>query len=170
MTARKQEKPKSIEMFESALKIFWEGNCEEALAAFRKIREENSGHTELIDKVDAYIKACENRFKRRGFKPKSAEEYYLVGILEMNDGRVDESLKHLTKAIERDGGNDAWIFTLACAYALNGDEERAISQLKKAIQLKEDNRIFALYCPDFNGIRNNAELQKLLHRSSTPNK
>jgi tetratricopeptide (TPR) repeat protein len=170
MTARMQEKPKSIEMLESALGIFWGGNCEEALAAFRKIMEESSGQVELIDKVNTYIKACENRIKSRSFKPKSAEEHYLVGVLELNDGRFDESLKHLNKAIERNGDNDAWIFTLACAHALNGDGESAIAHLSKAINLKEDNRIYALHCPDFSGIRNTAEFQNLLYRSSSPKK
>ena len=153
---------KILEMFESAVKIFWDGQYREALSAFERIRESSIGFLHLSERINSYISACSIRLESGGLKPKTPGEYYIAGVIRLNEGKFDESLKYLSQAVDKDGSNDAWLFSLACAYALKGRNEEAISALSKAIEINRDNKFFARNCPDFYNIKGNKDFKELL--------
>lgn len=162
MTAKAKGKKKPIEMFESALKIFWGGQFEEAMAAFEKIRNESSDHLNLTDRVDTYISVCRTRLGEKDLKPRNAGDHYFYGVVQLNEGRINDSIKHLKKAVEKENTNDAWLFTLACAHALNGNNEEALANLENAIKINDDNRFYAHNCPDFAQIKSDSKFRQLL--------
>jgi tetratricopeptide (TPR) repeat protein len=157
MSAKKGDLDKALKKFESTLKQFWKGRYEEAMAAFEKLSEDDNLEPRLADRICTLINICKIRLGIDEVDPRSPEEHYLAGIIDLNNGRTEEGIAHLTRAVSRRKENDAWVYSLACAYALNGQEKKAKETLKKAIGLNADNRIYAFNCPDFVALRQNED-------------
>lgn len=138
--------------FSAALAHFWKGDYAEATAAFEKIRTSDSLEPVVADRVRTMLAVCSERLSTDGV-PVSAEEFYVSGIMLLNKGRHTESIEHLKTACGKAAGNDAYRFSLACAYATAGRRADAIATLTEAIRINPENRIFA---------RNSREFIKLM--------
>jgi len=163
MPAKKEAQSKPVEMFESALKIFWSGKFEQAVKAFEKITNDHPEEITLVEKCHSLIKVCSNRLEAE-FKPTTVEELFLAATYHLNNNEYDESISYLKKALKKKSGNDAYLFTLACAYARCGEKEEAVETLKQAIKLNAHNRYYALNCTDFKKLEGESGFFKLLDK------
>lgn len=168
MVASSSDEQKLIKLFETAIKHFWKKDYEKALAGFEKIRDGAPIDLTFLDRVNTHIAACERKLQGDSFKPKSADEHFLTGVVKLNNGETDKSVKHLNHAVNNDRKNDIWLFSLACAYAQNGQDEEAFSILEKAIKINKDNRIYARNAPDFNNLRKSDKFKKLVGDGRPP--
>ncbi len=163
MPAKKETQPKPVEMFESALKLFWNGKYEQAIKAFEKIINNHPEEITLGAKINNFINVCNVRLEDE-FDPKTAEDFYLTATCHLNNGECKESISWLQKALKKESHNDAYLFTLACAYARCGEKEEAVSTLKQAIRINEQNRFYALNCSDFKELEAETGFFKLLDK------
>lgn len=153
---------KAVKKFESTLKIFWKGQYAEALSAFEQINSNNLPNTTLADRINTHAEVCRIRLGIDEIKPKAAEELYLAGIINLNRGKHEEGITYLNQATSKDSKNDAYIFSLACAYALDEQHDKALDHLNKAIAINPDNKIFARNCADFSFIHKDEKISSLL--------
>lgn len=152
MHAQSQDMDKVMKQFETAHKNFWKGQHAEAMSAFEKLRSNDILQDRIADRINSYIEACKLRLKIDEIEPKSAEELYLAGIINLNNGNVEESITYLKQALAKDKDNESYTFSLACAYAFTENVSEVISLLTKAIEINEDNKVFA---------RNNHEIAEM---------
>lgn len=162
MTPSGSEEAKIIKKFETATRKFWRGNYEEARAALENILESSTDHLVLTDRINSYISACRQRLGEDDFNPRSAEDHFLLGLVRVNNGELKEGISSLNKALGKQKKNDAWLFSLACSYALDNQADEAANALEKAIALNGDNRIHARNCPDFRRLRGHEKIRRLI--------
>ncbi|TAG69852.1 MAG: tetratricopeptide repeat protein [Oscillatoriales cyanobacterium] len=79
-------------------------------------------------------------------------------------GRYEEAINYFDKALEINPDYAASIYyNKACIYALQGNVELSVENLRRAIQLEpEEYRELAKTDADFDGIRGDARFQELL--------
>jgi len=95
--------------------------------------------------------------------PRPPEEHYQIGILRLNQGELDDSIAHLTKALALKERTEAAHYALACAHALKSDTTHTLKNLKLAIEMNPENRIHALRrFPISSGWRDDAEFTELV--------
>ena len=128
--------------------------------------ESSTDHIVLSDRINSYISACRQRLGGNDFKPRSAEDHFLIGMVRVNKGKLKEGISSINKALSKQKKNDAWLFSLACAYALDNQADEAANALEKAIALNGDNRIFARNCSDFRRLHGHQKIKQLLEPSA----
>jgi len=148
--------------YQTALKHFWKGDYDEARQAFEQILTSHPEEEVLGDRLRTLIAVCDERLSGDSFRPRTPEDYYLAGIVNINNGRPKEAIESLSKALKKNGENDSVHFSLACAYALYGKEDEALEALARAIELNSDNRVFARNCHEFQPLRESDRFAKLV--------
>jgi tetratricopeptide (TPR) repeat protein len=154
----------AIRNFEIAARAFQRQNYAKAKEVFEKLA---SGEvSEVAERARVHLRLCEQRLGRSTPGPKTSEDYYTLGVGELNARRLDAAVEHLTKAQKLNGSRDHIRYALAAAHALRGNAEVALEHLQAAIQLRSENRIQARHDEDFQGLAHDPRFRSLVFSSA----
>ena len=117
---------------------------------------------DVADRSRVHLKACIERLGHNGPTPKTAGDYHLLGVAELNVGDLERALEHLNKAHKLEPRREEIRYALAAAYSLKGDHDAALEHLKASILLRPQNRFQARHDPDFQPISRDQRFQELL--------
>lgn len=140
-----------IQQFEKAHDLFWKGDHAKALAEFEKISGSDGLDATFQDRINSFISVCQDKVSDYVFQPANAEEYNLASVIAMNNHENEKALGYISKAVEMEPENDAYIYLLACAQLQSGAREKALETIKKAVSLNKINKIYARNNPGFAG-------------------
>ena len=143
----------ALKAFEQGLAAFHDGALGKALQAFKKVAEAAPPDPVLVARARQYAAALERKGRSRSFDPQNADEYYLQGVVLLNDGDTTGALAAFERALEQAPGDDRILYCQAAAYAQKGDIDAAIAALREAIDINYANRIYAVNDPDFVPLR-----------------
>lgn len=162
-------KTKQLEQYEKALKEFGRAIHEfnrrgfaEAKTRFTEIIKKYPHEQELSENARTYIRICDNNIERRSPRPRELDDFYHHGIMQLNNEKYKEAIKFFDKAISFDPKSEKVLYAKAAAFALSGNKEEAVSNLKAAIKYEPHNRIRAKTDPDFDSLRTDAEFNELI--------
>jgi tetratricopeptide (TPR) repeat protein len=144
---------KAVEEFAAAFELLHKGDYEQALARFREIEAANSDEPSLIDRSRTYARICERRLAPRPADPQTLEELYFQAVLSSNEGKYDEALALFEKALKEHPDSSKVLYARASTWALKGNSEAAVGDLRRAIAADPQVRFQAANDPDFEPIR-----------------
>jgi Flp pilus assembly protein TadD len=105
---------------------------------------------------------CERRLSSPAPAPKTAEEHYTYAIALINSRDLDTARQHLETALGMAPESDHFYYALALCLGLSGDSQGAYRNLKRAIELRPQNRIAARQDSDFAPLINQPPIDRLL--------
>lgn len=154
----------AVKSLDSAVKIMHKGQYDKAKKALEELREEYSQDLEFKGKTTTLIKICEKSLAKSD-KPLNSSasndplELFNIGIFLHNSMEYKEALECFEKALKKSKANaDHYHYAIAASKAHLKDPKEALVDLKKAIEISEDNYYRAQNDPDFSGLRENDEL------------
>ncbi len=154
--------------FGVAVRFFQKQNYNKAHEVFRKLTE--SSIREVADRARVHLRLCEQRLGGRAPALKSADDYYHLGVAELNARRLEEAIEHLKKADKAAPNREDVRYALAAAHALRGNSQSALEHLKAAIALRPENRFQARHDDDFRSLADDPQFRQLVQsdKSRTP--
>ncbi len=144
---------KAIVEFGEAMQLLHAGNAAEAGTRFEEIARANTEEPVLAERARTYASICAGKLAGAPVPPVGAEESYLLGVFKANQGEVDDAILLLDQAIHERPNLARFLYARACAFALKGSTENAISDLRQAIDAEPTTRFNAVNDPDFEKIR-----------------
>ncbi len=150
----------AIKNFEMAVRSFRRQNYVRAKQIFEKLAA--SAPPEVADRARVYLGYCTQKIGVRTIAPKTAADYQVLGVAELNARRLDSAIQHLAKAQKLDPKREDVRYALAAAHALRGDAESALEHLKVAIALRPQNRFLARSDEDFGPLAQDPRFQSLI--------
>lgn len=163
---QKQEMPvdekhvAAVHNFELGLQQEQKQNYRKACEIFEKLGA--TAPSDVADRSRVHLKACAERLRTAGPAPKTAADYHVLGVAELNVGNLDRAVEHLNKAQKLSEEREEIRYALAAAYSLKGDRDTALEHLKASILLRPENRFQARHDPDFKAISADDRFQALL--------
>ena len=133
-----------------------------AAAAFNSVIEKFHDEHELHDRSRVHLRVCERQTMPLMPGPTTTEELVYAATIALNNGAQDESRRHLQQAIRQDAEDEQSHYMLAIVYAQTECPDLATSHLERAVELEPENRIIARQEPDFESLREDERVQKLL--------
>ncbi len=118
---------------------------------------------ELADRAVMHIRICEQRLARQASTPRSPEENYNSGIAMMNLGRWDEAREFFEQAKKQSPKAEHVFYALAVLDSLTGEADGALTNLKRAIELRPENRYHARNDEDFEPLLEDPRFTELLY-------
>ena len=155
-----------MKAFAEAMRYFHRQDFARAKEAFEKAA--GYGVSDITARSRVRIKLCDQRLSKPRRAPKSPEEYYNLGVAELNARDLDAAVEHLTKAAKAAPKHDASLYALAAAHSLLGNTDTALERLKSAIELRQENRFLAQHDEDFESLRSDARFRPLIYPESAP--
>lgn len=150
----------ALKNFEAAARHFNHQSYAKAKGLFEKLL--GSPVAEVAERARVHLRICEKRLERSPLTPKTSEEYYNLGVAELNTRRLDTAIQHLSKAAKAAPGREEIRYALAAAHALQGNRETALEHLSAAIALRPQNKFQARQDLDFESLTDDPRFQKLV--------
>jgi tetratricopeptide (TPR) repeat protein len=139
----------SIKQYESAVRLLYAQNFERAKLALEKLIQTFVEDKEILERAKSHLRLCEQKIARKPPAPRSLEDLYNVAVGLMNEGKHQESIEYLNKALKTSPDCDYVLYALAASYSLTGNIDGALKNLRVAITLKPENRFLAQQDHDF---------------------
>ncbi len=129
----------------------------------------NNAPSDIAARVRVHIHLCEQKLSKPARMPKTPEDFYNLGVAELNARHLDSAVEFLTKADKAAPKHEEILYALAAAQSLSGNAEAAIEHLKNAIALRPENRFLAQHDDDLDPLRSDERFRLLVYPESTTN-
>ena len=90
----------SLKQYEAAVRLLYSHEYERAKGAFEKVIAAFGDDKEVVERSKIHLRLCEQKIARKPAAPRTLDEHYDLAITLLNEGRYDESLDHLNKALK----------------------------------------------------------------------
>lgn len=155
----------AVKKFDEASRAFRRQNYEKAKELFEKLAK--SEVSEVAERARMRHRLCEQRLHHLAPRPKTAEDYYTLGIGALNARTPQEAVEHLTRADKLTPNQEHVLYALAAAHARAGSLDKALEHLQAAINLRPANRVQARHDEDLRALASDARFQRLLEPRET---
>ena len=162
------ERPKADLQYQSAIKIFEMGvrafqkrNYDKAAEIFERLIDSTA--RDVADRAQVHLRLCRQRTGRPALPPKSADDYYTLGVACLNARQFGLAVEHLSKADKMKPHQDHIHYALAVSHALGGNADDALAHLEASFALRPENRIHARRDEDFQGLAADPRFRRLTY-------
>jgi tetratricopeptide (TPR) repeat protein len=155
---------RQAQVFESAAVLFHSGQYHSAWELFRQAARGPS--RAMVHTAQVYARMCQRRLAAAD-TPRTPEEHYNLAVALVNERRFEAAEKHLRAALAQAPDADHLYYVLALCRGLGGDLAGACTHMKRAIELRPQNRVAARNDPDFAEIGEQPPLAELLYPERT---
>ena len=150
---------KTLSSYSQAVKAFRRGDCKKATEYFGAFIEKYPTEKELIDRAKIYMKICAEKKTKDAIALRSFDDYYEMGVFNLNRGEYAEAIKLFTKALEKDSGEGKVIYLIGKAHYLMGDKDKFLDHLKSAIHVDKTFKVFAQNDMEIDDIKNDKKFK-----------
>ncbi len=151
-----------LKHYEEGMRLFQQQKFHKAKAEFERVLAGPS--RELADRARVHLRICVQRIERPPVAtPRTADDHYHHGVAMMNLGHWDEARDHLERALKLAPKADYVIYALAVLDCLTGEADAALEKLKRAIELRPENRYHARNDEDFAFLQEDPRFTELLY-------
>ncbi len=162
-TARSDERfAKAVKRLEAGMKSLLQGQYAKAAKEFEAILKTPPTDMSMVARAKQYLETCKAHLERKAPAPKTTEDLYLHGVMQMNEGDLDGALSAFSAAAKKAPNDDRLAYGLAAVHAQGGEVEAAIDALQRAVEINEANRVFAKNDSDFTPLRVHKEFQDIV--------
>ncbi len=151
-------------LYEHSLKLLHEKKYQQAKSTLHEIREGFPDNLELMARVSELLKVTERRAASEEFAPDDPTSWVDRGVVFHNLREYARALECYKKALEKveDQDQDYVYYAMASSEAGQGNRDKALGYLKKAIQMKNELRFTARSDPDFEPLADSSEFRELV--------
>lgn len=151
----------AIRNFEIGVRAFQKQDYHKAAEVFEKLVDIDA--RDIAERAQIHLRLCRQRTGRPAASPKSAEEYYALGIACLNARNLPQAIEHLGKADKLKPHQDHVQYALAVSHALEGNSDVAFTHLEAAFTLRPENRFHARRDEDFQGLTSDPRFRRLIY-------
>ncbi|RPJ54524.1 MAG: hypothetical protein EHM23_28830 [Acidobacteria bacterium] len=159
-----QPRKDAYRLYEQSLKLLHEKKYEQAKSVLQEIRQEFPDNLELQARVNEVLKVSERRAGSDEGLPDDPSSLVDRGVVFHNRREYDRAIACYKKALEKaeHQDQDYIYYAMASSEAGQGNRDKAIGYLKKAIQMKSELRFMARSDPDFEPLADSSEFREIV--------
>ena len=155
----------AIKNFEIGVRAFQKQNYDKAAEIFAKLIDSTA--RDVADRAQMHLRLCRQRTGRSAPPPKSADDYYALGVACLNAREFGLAVEHLSKADKMKPHQDHIHYALAVSHGFGGNTDAAIAHLEAAFALRPENRIHARRDEDFQGLAADPRFRRLIYSAES---
>jgi tetratricopeptide (TPR) repeat protein len=151
----------AIKNFETGVRAFQKQNYHKAAEIFAKLVDCEA--RDVAERAHVHLRLCRQRTGRPAPLPKSADDYYTLGVACLNAREFELAVEHLSKADKMKPHQDHIHYALAVSHARGGNPDAALAHLEASFALRAENRIHARRDEDFQGLAADPRFRRLIY-------
>jgi len=153
---------------EKGIRLLYQKEVKKARTEFKQLLENHPGESEILARARSYLQICDREDAVSKKPAATADQLYTLGVMHHNRGDYDGAISYFRQSIERNPRSDYMYYSLAASLTMKGDSAEALKTLQKAIELNEDNRVYAKNDGDFAALHVQKEFVDLVGLTVIP--
>jgi tetratricopeptide (TPR) repeat protein len=117
---------------------------------------------DILARARSYIQICDREESNLKRQPVTSDQLYALGVMEHNKANYDAAISFFLQSLEKHPNADYIYYSVAASQAMKGDAAQSIENLRKAVALNEDSRIYAKNDADFSALQSTREFVELI--------
>jgi len=139
----------ALGLLEKAIKFIYHKEFKKARIELKSLIESHPAEQEILARARIYLQICDREDASHKKPVIGNDQLYTLGVMQHNEGNFDGAISYFRQSIEKNSNSDHIYYSLAASYAMKGDFPEAVHNLQKAIELNEENRVYAKNDSDF---------------------
>jgi tetratricopeptide (TPR) repeat protein len=152
----------ALALLEKAIELLYKKEFKKARLELKTLLETYPGEMEILARARSYIQICEREEANQKRPPVTTDQLYTLGILEHNRANYDKAISYFLQSLEIHPNADYIYYSVAASLAMKGDLAESMENLRRAITLNEDSRIYAKNDSDFSALQSQREFAELV--------
>ena len=143
---------RAVETFERGFKALQQRQYDRAASALRAVLAGFPDEKEMQERARVYLSICDRQAAGAG-RPRSFEERMNAATVAINRGAFDDAVRLLRDLESDNAQSDHVQYLLTVALTSTGDVDKALSHLRRAIELNPENRFLSTADVDLEPLR-----------------
>jgi tetratricopeptide (TPR) repeat protein len=152
----------ALDLLGKGIELIYKKDFKKARTELKLLLETYPAETEILARTRSYIQICDREEASQKKPAITADQLYTLGVLEHNKANYDTAISYFLQSLENHPNADYIYYSVAASLAMKGDLVRSIENLRKAIALNEDSRIYAKNDGDFSALQSKKEFADLV--------
>ena len=152
----------ALGLLEKGIKLIYQKDFKKARAELKLLIDTYPVEAEIVARARSYIQICDREEAAHKKQATTNDQLYTVGVMEHNRGNYDAAIACFQQSLEEHPNADHIVYSLAASLAMKRNALEAIANLRKAIKLNENNRIYTKNDTDFSSLQNRKEFSDLV--------
>jgi len=166
--ARVTPAAEAVALFQHGMEAMQRHDYTDASRAFQGILMGFPAERALAERAKVYLALCERELDKRPPAPRTIEERLTAATAALNNDN-DAAAEELARSVLGDEPRqDLALYLLAAVHARRGDQEEALSLLRKVLVLTPEASAQARADADFDGLHDLEEFRALTEPASPP--
>ncbi len=152
----------ALGMLEKAIRLIYQKDFRKAREELKSLIKDHPEEAEISARARSYLQICDREEAAHRKPSFTNDQLYTLGVMEHNRGNYDAALAHFRQSLGEHPNADHIFYSIAASLAMLGRADEAIQNLRKAIELNEDNRVYAKNDSDFSQLQGQKEFVDLV--------
>lgn len=152
----------ALALMEKGIEHIFRKDFKKARNELNSLLETYPSETEILARARSYLQICDREESAQKKQQISKDQLYALGVMEHNKANYDQAIVYFRQSLENHRDADYIYYSMAASLAMKGDWAESIENLRKAIELNEDSRIYAKNDADFAGLQSRREFAVLV--------
>ncbi len=158
----------ALALLEKGIELIFQKEFKKARTELKALVETYPGELDILARARSYIQICDREEAAQKKQSISTDQMYTLGVLEHNKGNYDAAITYFRQSLEKHPGADYIYYSVAASQAMKGNAVESIENLRKAVELNEDSRIYAKNDSDFSSLQARKEFAELVGITPVP--
>lgn len=152
----------ALGLLEKAIKLIYHKDLKRARAELKSLIESYQAEPEILARARTYLQICDREEGAHKKAVVANDQLYNLGVIEHNRGDYEKAISYFRQSLERNPNIDHIYYSLAASFAMKGDVTEAVRNLQRAVELNEENRVYAKNDSDFTPLHGKKEFSDLV--------
>jgi len=152
----------ALALLEKGIGHIHKRDYKKARSELKTLLETYPGEMEILARARSYIQICDREEATQKTPPATTDQLYTLGILEHNKTNYDAAIAYFQKSLAIHPDADYIYYSVAASQAMNGNLIESMENLRKAVELNEDSKIYAKNDDDFAALQTQQDFIELV--------
>jgi tetratricopeptide (TPR) repeat protein len=158
----------ALALLEKGIGYIFQKEFKKARGELKTLVETYPGELDILSRARSYLQICDREEAAQKKPAITADQLYVLGVLEHNKANYDKAVSYFIQSIENHPDADYIYYSVAASLAMKGNLPESLKNLRKAVELNEDSRIYAKNDSDFGALQTQKEFQELVGLNPAP--
>lgn len=158
----------ALAVLEKGIELIFKKEFKKARTELKGLLETYPGELDILARARSYIQICEREEAAQKKQAISTDQLYTLGVLEHNKANYDAAISYFLQSLENHPNADYVYYSVAASLAMKGNLTESIENLRKAVELNEDSRVYAKNDSDFSALQSKKEFAELVGMNQLP--
>ncbi len=152
----------ALTLLGKGVELIFQKEFKKARTELKSLLEQYPGELEILARARSYIQICDREESNLRKQPVTSDQLYALGVMEHNKANYDAAISYFLQSLEKHPHADYIYYSVAASQAMKGDLAQSIENLRKAVDLNDDSRIYAKNDADFAALQSRREFAELV--------